>query len=364
MAVTVVGDFDVDRTEQALIKLFGPVTHQPGAPERPLYPVPDHQQTLVAVAKDKEMPSTSVGLYYKLPRRGTLTQDRLPPLRGRGHLPRHDERPAGRAEPRRRSAVPGRRLRHPAAGAGEGRVHAAGRHQAGRRGPRPGGADPRGGAGGSPRLHPGRAGPGQDRSAARPGAGRARAGQDALGPLRRRDGAPLPAPGGHARHRRRAGADQGVPARRRPDRDEPAGLGVDQRAQPGDRRAGAGGGARPAAGRAAVAVRAGAEAGHPRLRGPGDRRGRCWAACRPGKPVKRTRELAGDRGHRVAAGQRRAGGAEADRLQERRDPDDRAFARRPLAGVREGLPLGAVRRRRGRAPAASAASGRPSCARP
>ncbi len=73
MAVTVVGDFDVDKVEQALTKLFGPKPRQQG-PERPLYPVPDHQQTLVVEAKDKEMPSTSVGLYYKLPRRGTLTK--------------------------------------------------------------------------------------------------------------------------------------------------------------------------------------------------------------------------------------------------------------------------------------------------
>ena len=106
------------RSEQALIKLFGPLSSQPGAPARPVYPVPDHDETLVAEAKDKELPATSVGVFYKLPRRG----DAVPKRDYRrhvveAHLPRHGERAPGGADPRRRSAVPGRRLDHPAVGA-------------------------------------------------------------------------------------------------------------------------------------------------------------------------------------------------------------------------------------------------------
>ena len=225
-----------------------------------MYPVPDHQQTLVAVAKDKEMPATSVGLYYKLPRRGTLTSAdyRRYVVEAIYHGMMN-----GRLDELTRAADP------PFLAAGSATqplvrvkdvfMQLAATKQDGvvrglealtrevervdRHGFTPGELD--------------RAKTDLLRGLEQVGA---RAGQDPLGPLRRRDGAPLPAPGGDARHRRRAGADQGVPARHRPAGDEPPGLGVDQRAQPGDRGPGAGGGAGAAAGRAAVAVRAGAEA--------------------------------------------------------------------------------------------------------
>jgi zinc protease len=76
MAVMAVGDFDVDKLEAQIQALFGalpaPPPGQAGA--RPVFPVPDHQETLVVTAKDKELPSTTVGVVYKLPRRSTLSR--------------------------------------------------------------------------------------------------------------------------------------------------------------------------------------------------------------------------------------------------------------------------------------------------
>ena len=74
MAVMAVGDFDVDKVEATLKKLFEPLPRPAEAASRPEFPVPDHQETLVAQAKDKELPATSVGVFYKLPRRPTLSK--------------------------------------------------------------------------------------------------------------------------------------------------------------------------------------------------------------------------------------------------------------------------------------------------
>jgi zinc protease len=66
MAVVAVGDFDAATVEGHIKKYFAPIPATPG-PARPSYPVPDHKETLVSIAKDKELAETSVSVFYKLP---------------------------------------------------------------------------------------------------------------------------------------------------------------------------------------------------------------------------------------------------------------------------------------------------------
>ncbi len=77
MAVAVVGDFDPATIQGHLRKHFGPLAPPAaGAPPRPAFPVPDHADTLVSVAKDKELTGTTVGVLYKLaPRKLTSRRD-------------------------------------------------------------------------------------------------------------------------------------------------------------------------------------------------------------------------------------------------------------------------------------------------
>ncbi|HEY0711251.1 MAG TPA: pitrilysin family protein, partial [Polyangia bacterium] len=70
MAVIAVGDFDIATVQAHIKKYFAPIAPVPNAPPRPLYPVPDHSETLVSIAKDKELTATSAGIIYKLPARG------------------------------------------------------------------------------------------------------------------------------------------------------------------------------------------------------------------------------------------------------------------------------------------------------
>jgi zinc protease len=67
MAVIAVGDFDKDRVEQLIRSHFGSIPAPSRATPRTLYPVPDHDSTLVTVATDKEATITTVSVYYKLP---------------------------------------------------------------------------------------------------------------------------------------------------------------------------------------------------------------------------------------------------------------------------------------------------------
>lgn len=69
MAVIAVGDFDVEQVERLIRQEFGAIPAPTRAPERPLYPVPDHTETRVAIATDPEATASSVGVYYKLPPR-------------------------------------------------------------------------------------------------------------------------------------------------------------------------------------------------------------------------------------------------------------------------------------------------------
>jgi zinc protease len=70
MAVIAVGDFDIATVQAHIQKFFAPIAPVPNAAPRVLYPVPDHNETLVSIAKDKELTSTSAGIIYKLPTRG------------------------------------------------------------------------------------------------------------------------------------------------------------------------------------------------------------------------------------------------------------------------------------------------------
>jgi zinc protease len=66
MAVIAVGDFDPERVERLIREHFTAVPAQ--APrERPLYPVPDHDETFVSVATDPEATNSTISVYYKLP---------------------------------------------------------------------------------------------------------------------------------------------------------------------------------------------------------------------------------------------------------------------------------------------------------
>ena len=67
MAVIAVGDFDKNRMEQLIKARFANIPAPARAKERTLFPVPDHDSTLVAVTRDKEATISTVSVYYKLP---------------------------------------------------------------------------------------------------------------------------------------------------------------------------------------------------------------------------------------------------------------------------------------------------------
>ena len=73
MAVVAVGDFDRGRIEELVRKHFASIPVPPGAPPRPSYPVPDHDETLFAIATDKETSQSVVAVYHKLPLRDQST---------------------------------------------------------------------------------------------------------------------------------------------------------------------------------------------------------------------------------------------------------------------------------------------------
>jgi zinc protease len=65
MAVVAVGDFDVDEVEAMIKEKFGRIPQSESAPERVSYPVPDHAETLIAIASDEEASSNRVEIMYK-----------------------------------------------------------------------------------------------------------------------------------------------------------------------------------------------------------------------------------------------------------------------------------------------------------
>ncbi len=67
MAVFAVGDFEAPKVDALIQKHFAPLPKAAEPRQRILYPVPDHEETLFAIASDKEAMGTSVAVYHKLP---------------------------------------------------------------------------------------------------------------------------------------------------------------------------------------------------------------------------------------------------------------------------------------------------------
>ena len=64
-AVVVVGDIDVDEMEKKIKEYFGDIPAPTTPRKRELFPVPDHQETLTVVAKDKEAAFPGVEIMFK-----------------------------------------------------------------------------------------------------------------------------------------------------------------------------------------------------------------------------------------------------------------------------------------------------------
>jgi zinc protease len=75
MALVVVGDIDPDEAEDKIKKHFSQQKNPENEKERVDYAIPNHDETLVVVATDKEAPYTFVQLVYKMDRSGNETGD-------------------------------------------------------------------------------------------------------------------------------------------------------------------------------------------------------------------------------------------------------------------------------------------------
>lgn len=73
MAVIAVGDFDRSAVERLIRQQFTPLQNPEHERPRPTYQVPDHADTLYAIATDPEATVTSVGVYNMLPLRDQTT---------------------------------------------------------------------------------------------------------------------------------------------------------------------------------------------------------------------------------------------------------------------------------------------------
>jgi len=65
IAIIAVGDFDTDWIEALIRNHFDRIPAKENPRERSLFPVPDHEETLVAIASDPEATGSRVSLYYK-----------------------------------------------------------------------------------------------------------------------------------------------------------------------------------------------------------------------------------------------------------------------------------------------------------
>ncbi len=72
-AVIVVGDIDVDKIEAKIKKQFSAIPKRENPKPLQSFPMPDHKETLIAKATDKEASYTSVRIHYKHPREATIT---------------------------------------------------------------------------------------------------------------------------------------------------------------------------------------------------------------------------------------------------------------------------------------------------
>ena len=73
MAVIAVGDADPDRLEALIKSTFGSIPKRTTERERKIAAVPTHDSTLITIATDKEVSSSSVGLLWKLPPKSVKT---------------------------------------------------------------------------------------------------------------------------------------------------------------------------------------------------------------------------------------------------------------------------------------------------
>ncbi len=67
MGVVAVGDFDQEQVEMLILDHFGDIPEPADPRERPVYPVPDHEETLFSIETDPELSSTSLSIYFKMP---------------------------------------------------------------------------------------------------------------------------------------------------------------------------------------------------------------------------------------------------------------------------------------------------------
>ncbi|MFH1569124.1 MAG: insulinase family protein [Gemmatimonadota bacterium] len=75
MGFAAVGDFDLAQMEALVRQYLGAVPAAGDRRERPLYPVPDHEETLFAIATDPEATANRVQILYKRPIRDYSTVD-------------------------------------------------------------------------------------------------------------------------------------------------------------------------------------------------------------------------------------------------------------------------------------------------
>ncbi len=69
MAVVAVGDFDPAAIESLINDHFSQLTRVADPRHREIFPVPDHEETLIAIATDHEATDSRVSIYYKQPLR-------------------------------------------------------------------------------------------------------------------------------------------------------------------------------------------------------------------------------------------------------------------------------------------------------
>lgn len=63
--IIVVGDIDVDKIEAKIKKIFSPIQMPADAAERTYFPVPDNEEPLIAIAKDKEQQVPIIYIFHK-----------------------------------------------------------------------------------------------------------------------------------------------------------------------------------------------------------------------------------------------------------------------------------------------------------
>jgi len=64
-AILVVGDVDVDKVEAKIKAMFADISKKENAGERPVYPIFDNEEPIIALVKDKEARMTRIELEYK-----------------------------------------------------------------------------------------------------------------------------------------------------------------------------------------------------------------------------------------------------------------------------------------------------------